>query len=51
VDGSNVEEIRKLIQCINKNRNILDEKIKNLERVQYDYIWEEAVKNLDVIYR
>lgn len=50
VDGSNVEEIRGLIKYINKNRHILDEKVRNLEKIQYDYSWEEVVKNLDEIY-
>lgn len=51
VDGSNVEEIRELIIYINENRHILEEKTKNLEKIQYDYSWEEVVKNLDKIYR
>ena len=50
VDGSNIEEVGKLIEYINKNRSILSEKIKNLEKIQYDYSWEEVVKNLDEIY-
>lgn len=51
VDGSNVEDIRDLVKYINENRYILDEKIENLEKIQYDYSWEEVVKNLDEIYR
>lgn len=50
VDGSSVEEIRKLVEYINENRNILSEKIANLEKIQYDYSWEEVVKNLDKVY-
>lgn len=50
VDGSNVEEIKSLVNSINKNRNILDEKSKSLERIQFDYSWEEVVKNLDKVY-
>ncbi len=51
VDGSNIEEIRELVNYINENRNILDEKTRNLEKIQYDYSWEEVVKNLDSIYK
>ena len=50
VDGSDTNEIRELIQYINENRYILDEKISNLEKIQYDYSWEEVVGNLDGIY-
>lgn len=50
VNGRNVEEIRELVKHINENRNILDEKTRNLEKIQYDYSWEEVVKNLDEIY-
>ncbi|SET04584.1 glycosyltransferase [Anaerobranca gottschalkii] len=50
VDGSNFEEIRNLVMYINENRYILKQKIKNLEKIQYNYSWEEVVKNLDKIY-
>ncbi|MBZ2174080.1 glycosyltransferase [Schnuerera sp. xch1] len=50
VDGSNIEEIKKTIDYINNNRHILDEKMNNLENIQYDYSWEEVVKNLDEVY-
>lgn len=50
VNGSNIEEIRKLIMDIRDNRNLLEEKIKNLEKIQYDYTWDKVVKNLDEIY-
>lgn len=51
VDGSNIQDIRKLIKYINGNRHSLDEKIKNLEKIQYNYSWEEVVNNLDKIYK
>ncbi|MBU5294107.1 glycosyltransferase family 4 protein [Anaerosalibacter bizertensis] len=50
VEGGNISEIRELVEYINKNRYILDEKVKNLEKIQYDYSWQEVVKNLDNIY-
>lgn len=50
VDGSNVEEIRELVNYINDHKYVLEEKMENLEKIQYDYSWEEVVKNLDKIY-
>ncbi len=50
VDPSNVQEIKNLINIINENRRILDEKSKNLEKIQFDYSWKEVVKNLDEAY-
>lgn len=50
VDGSDITEIKKLVTYISRNRNILEEKIKNLEKIQFDYCWEEVVKNLDELY-
>ncbi|SHK12337.1 Glycosyltransferase involved in cell wall bisynthesis [Caminicella sporogenes DSM 14501] len=51
VDGNNVEEIRELIEYINSNRYILDEKMKNIEKIQFNFTWEEIVKNLYQIYK
>ncbi len=50
VDGSDVGEIRELIMRINQNRKILNDKIKNLQKIQFDYNWDEVVVNLDEIY-
>lgn len=50
VDGDNIEEIRELVSYINNHKYVLDEKMKNLEKIQYNYSWEEVVKNLDKIY-
>jgi len=50
VDGSNVQEIRELIMYIRDNRHLLDEKIKILEKIQYEFTWDKVVKNLDKIY-
>ncbi|QAT62004.1 glycosyltransferase [Acidilutibacter cellobiosedens] len=50
VDGSNINEIRDLIEYLNNNRNVINEKIRNLEKIQYDYSWNDVVKNLDKIY-
>lgn len=50
VNGENVEEIRKLIICISENKYVLEEKVKNIEKIQFDYSWEKMVGNLDKIY-
>lgn len=51
VDGGNVEEIKKLISYIDDNRQILQEKIENLKKIQFNYSWEEVVRNLDEVYK
>lgn len=51
VDGNNTNEIRTMIIEINNNRNLLNEKMKNLEKIQYDYNWNNVVGNLDKIYK
>lgn len=50
VDGSNIEEIRELITHIRDNRHLLDDKVRNFEKIQFDYTWDKVVKNLDKIY-
>lgn len=50
VDGDKVDEISSLIERIIDNKSILAEQEKNLEKIQYDYSWEEVVKNLEKIY-
>ena len=50
VDGDNVYDIKKLITYINENKYLLERKTKNLEKIQYNYCWEEVVKNLESIY-
>lgn len=50
VDGENIDEIRNMIVYINSNRNILEEKKKNIEKIQFEYCWETVVKNLNQIY-
>jgi len=50
IDGSNIQEIKELIVYISENRHLLDEKIKNLEKIQYEFTWERVIKNLNKIY-
>ncbi|WP_313346638.1 glycosyltransferase [Sedimentibacter sp.] len=50
VDVGNVEKIKFLINHINKNRYVIAEKEDNLSEMQYNYIWEDVVKNLNNIY-
>lgn len=51
VDGSNVNEIRILLNKININKELLEKKIKNLEKCHHDYKWEDVVTNLNRIYK
>ncbi|WP_313126490.1 glycosyltransferase [Proteiniclasticum ruminis] len=50
VDGENVDEIKNLVTYINDNKVILEKCIRNLEKIQFNYSWEEVVKRLDEIY-
>lgn len=50
VDGDNTDEIRELVNYINDNRDLLKQKERSLEKIQYDYSWDEVVKNLDEIF-
>jgi len=51
VDGNSQKEIKKLIEYINNNRNVLCLKRKNIEKIQYKYTWEKVVGELDKIYK
>lgn len=50
VDGSDKENIRKTINEILNDRDIIDTKKKNMKEIQFKYVWESIVKNLDNIY-
>jgi len=50
VEGGNIDEIKTLIIKINSNKELLQEKKKNLEKIQYEYCWELISANLDKIY-
>lgn len=50
VDGTAEESIRNLIHNIVENREILNEKIRNIEKIKNKFLWEDVVKNLDLIY-
>ena len=47
VDGSDIGEIRRLINYIYCNKEVLLKKESNLAKIQYKFSWEEIVKNLD----
>ena len=51
VDGNDVDEIKRLVEMIGKDRSLLQEKIDSIEKIQYSYSWNEIVKNLDKIYK
>ena len=50
VDGTNLEEVEKLLIELQNNREILEQKRKNVEKIKSKFIWEDVVKNLDTIY-
>ena len=50
VNGSDYNDIKKLLNNINIDRSILNKKISNLEKISNNFIWETVVKNLDDIY-
>ncbi len=50
VDEGSVENIRELIMYLRNNRYVLNEKIENLGKIQFEYTWEKVVKNLEMAY-
>ena len=50
VDGTNLEEVEKLLTVLQNNREILEQKRKNVEKIKSKFIWEDVVKNLDTVY-
>lgn len=51
VDGTDIEDIKNLILKIQKNPKLLNEKRENIKKIKNKFIWEEIVKNLDIIYQ
>lgn len=50
VDGTDLEDVKALLTMLKDNKGILEEKRKNVERIQSKFVWEDVVKNLDDIY-
>ncbi|MCJ1908281.1 glycosyltransferase [Planococcus ruber] len=50
VDGENIEEIEELIKYLVLNKDSLENKTANIEKIQEKYQWSSVVKNLDYIY-
>jgi glycosyltransferase involved in cell wall biosynthesis len=50
VDGRNINELTNLINHINNNKIVLQEKINNLEKIQFEYSWGKVINKLDYIY-
>lgn len=50
VDGSNIKDINELIIYISNNKEILKEKERNIEKIQYKYTWENVVGSLNQVY-
>ena len=51
VDGTDYEDIRNLLKQLRDNREILEQKRKNIESIKSKFLWEDVVKNLDNIYK
>ena len=50
INNNSNDEVFNLINEIYNNRNILNEKIENMKKIQYKYTWNNCVKNLNKIY-
>lgn len=50
VDIRKSGELEELLERIINNKNLIDEKIKNLKKIQYIYTWNNVIKNIDKIY-
>ena len=51
IDIHDENELNNLFNEISNNPILLKNKIENLKKIQYTYIWENVVKNLDKIYK
>lgn len=43
-------ELDRLLEKIINDKNLLNEKIQNLKKIQYVYTWNNVIKNIDKIY-
>lgn len=50
VDGTDEKDVKDLLMEIQNNRDILEQKRKNIEKIKNKFVWEDVVKNLDKIY-
>lgn len=50
VNGDDLNSVRELVNTLRQNRELLEEKMINLEKIRFDYCWETVVTNLDRIY-
>lgn len=51
VDGTDVKNIKQLLIDIEINRNILEKKKQNVKKIKDRFLWEDIVKNLDMLYK
>ena len=51
VDGTSIESVTQLLLEIENNRDILEQKRRNIEKIKNKFLWEDVVKNLDEIYK
>ena len=50
VDGNDYKSIKHILEIIQTNKNLLQEKIENIKKIPEKFSWEEIVKNLNKIY-
>ncbi len=50
VNGDSVDDVRNLVDELRADRKLLNSKVDNIEKIQFDYLWEHVVSNLNKIY-
>jgi len=50
IDSKNIDTIKSALQDLYYNREKLTSMSDNMKKIQFDFSWEEIVKNFDVIY-
>lgn len=50
VDGTDYLDIKNKLEPFTNNKEILNEKIQNINKISSKFIWENVVRNLDKIY-
>lgn len=51
IEENGSEDIKKILEEITKNKDILRKKVENISKIANSYSWENIVGNLDVIYK
>ena len=51
ISNNSVEELEELIKKLENNKEIVNEKMKTMKKIQYTYTWKSCIKNIDIIYK